>query len=479
MHNPLKVLFPAKSVAGIEINNRHIGVVVVSDASGSPQIEHISLKKVEDQTQLATELEVFFRTENLHPEVLVFSLPTSIASIRDLDLPIQHPKKLRQIIKYQMEPLVPYNIDDVIVDYLPAMKGSSITAIGVEKERLSEYLEMCEKAELHPDIVSIQDVALFSLFLKTNRSRAEQPIAILRLCEEETVVQIIRNRLLVFIRVLPGGKEALHRLRQTFEIYSIKNPRDTLTEIYLTGTEATTEGMVDRITEILDLRPSLWRPFDEFNNKHGDVEDILQSTLSVPLGLALTESNGSGVGLDLRREEFAVKTPSNLKRPIHILITMLLLLAVLGTFNVYLKLGIEEKRYAGIRKEITDVFRETFPNARQIVKGRELEQMRQDIDAEKAKYKWMDEVVTNAPVLEILLDLTKALSAHPDVRVDNISVDGKDVNLDGSASSFKAVDNLQARLSSVGAFSDVKLIGAKVDNRQKTVVFSLALERTQ
>ena len=112
-----------------------------------------------------------------------------------------------------------------------------------------------------------------------------------------------------------------------------------------------------------------------------------------------------------------------------------------------------------------------------MVKGRELEQMRQRIVEEKGKYQWLNQVTAQGLVLETLLSVTKVVSGLADVKIDNISLDGSAVHLDGRTSSFKAVDDLKGNLSGSGAFSSVKLVGAKMDNREGAVMFSFALEK--
>ena len=435
----------------------------------------MALREVQSPDQIETELKDFVRTEELRPDMLITALPTSLAYIRKLDLPFRNPKKLRQVIKYQMEPLVPHAVDDLVTDFLAPRKGEPISAIGIEKGSLSDHLKTLAGADLQPNRVSLQDIALFSLYLETCRGDLEEPVAIVRLGGEETAVQVIRDGRLDFIRVFPGGKEPKELLKETFGIYSLKRPLESLSEIHVTGALAADKSIVDRIGEVMAVKTSLWRPFDAVKYRGEKIEDDLQAMLSVSLGLALSGGNGADKIFDLRREEFAPQTTGNIKGLRLYIFSALLFFVGLWTFQVYQMLHIEEIRYGERKEEIRRVFTETFPHARQMVKGQELAQMRQSIGEEKGKYQWLSHLMAQGPVLETLLNLTRSIAGFTDVRVGNFSMEGGVVHLDGSTSSFKTVDNLKSKLS--GSFNSVKLVGAKMDNRERVVKFSFVLEK--
>ncbi|MFQ5976433.1 MAG: PilN domain-containing protein [Candidatus Hydrothermarchaeales archaeon] len=61
--------------------------------------------------------------------------------------------------------------------------------------------------------------------------------------------------------------------------------------------------------------------------------------------------------------------------------------------------------------------------------------------------------------------------------MDNISVEGKEIRLDGRASSFETVDRLEKKLTDTGFFKTIKLVGAKIDKKDKAVKFNFAIEK--
>ncbi|MBW1912890.1 MAG: pilus assembly protein PilM, partial [Deltaproteobacteria bacterium] len=441
-----------------------------------PEIDRIAFIDVKGPKNLAQELKEFFRSEDLRDEILITCLPTSLAVIRQIPPSLDNVKKLNKIIKYQMEPYVPYPIEDVVVDFLPPEPGEDILTIGVQKKFLSEHLESLSRAGLEPDVVGLDDLALFSLYVQSHEGNSDQPVSIINLGVQKMTVQMIYQNRLDFIRVLPDGTNNLEQLLETIELYQIKKPDLTLGQILLTGHGVTSGDMAKKLSLHTKIKTSIWRPFDEIKHQFGDMETDLQARLSVPLGLALGMANTATKGFDLRKEDFAINKSMNLKRMFTYMLSATLILIGLFSFNIYHNVFTQEERYQKLSKEVRQIFKDTFPEIKNIVKGREAAQMHQMIEEQTAKYRWLEDFTGEGAVLNVLEVLTKTLLIFSDVRMDNLTVEGKEIRLNGRSSSFETVDRLKEKLTTSGFFDKTKLVGAKMDNREKTVKFNFALE---
>jgi Tfp pilus assembly protein PilN len=154
-----------------------------------------------------------------------------------------------------------------------------------------------------------------------------------------------------------------------------------------------------------------------------------------------------------------------------------LLLAILLTVNVYQKVYYLEKQFQGLQDEVRQAFVQSFPEVGKIVKGQELVQLEQKIAEATGQYQGLEEVTGKEKTLDVLLKLTRIISEDPEVQIDNLSLEGKDLRLDGRTSSFEAVDRLTNRLTKAGDFKNIKLVGAKMDKRENAVTFNFALEK--
>ena len=477
MHNPLKNILEPKFITGLEIDADSISAVEVLNSRKGLEITRLASQKVENPDNIHEELSEFFERERLKREMIVSCLPAAYSFIREISVPFYSPKKLRQILKYQVEPCIPYPIEDMVVDYLPSRRGAPVLAAAAPKKILSEHIKTFSMAHLDPKVVSVDSIALFFLYLHTHKWEPGSPVAIIHFARDSTSILIMDGPSLEFIRVLPGKTKGIKDIVETFGLYRFKMKDVPVTEILLTGRLCGGENAVERLQSAVNIKTSIWRPFDAIDHNQGDISPRQQAELSVPLGLAICPVVSPTKPFDLRREEFrSDKTLIDPKRASTVGIYIFLILGFLG-FNLYYKVNVQERVYNQLRRQTKQVFLHAFPQTKTIVKGRELTQMKQKIDEEMGKYQWLEESTEKASTLDILMILSRSIPNSLDVKVDNILIEGNEIRLDGNASSFETVDNLEKALKGEGRFKTVKLVSAKIDQKGKGVKFNFAIEK--
>ena len=474
--NPLKGFLKPKYVVGLQVREGFIGAVQLYVGLKGPEIDKAVFREVTDPERIQEEVKKLFQEEAFKKEMIITSLPSSKAFIREISLPLSHPKKVEKIIKYQMEPYLPCPVEEVLVDFLQPGRDGGIFTFGVEKKSLAEHLALLAGAGIDPDAVTLDDIALFSLYLYKHGGESEQPIAIVNQDGESVVVQIVLQKRLDFIRIVPNKVD---QLADTFRFYRMKRPGLSVEEIYLVGNGSSETGEKAQALESgIGIKTMVWRPFDEMRDRLDQSISLLQPKLGVPLGLAIGAIYPPEKSLDLRREEFIPKTYFNLRKMLLFMGAGLLLLAVLLTVNVYLKAHYQERQYNQIQAQIRQIFTEAFPDAVQkIVRGQEVPQLEQKITEEMSQYQGLEEAAGKEKILDVLLSLSKIISEDPDVQIENASVEGKDIRIDGRTASFEAVDRLTGRLTKAGQFKNIKLVGARMDKKDNAVTFNFALEK--
>jgi len=474
--NPLKDFLKPKYVVGLQVKEGFIGAVQLYLGLKGPEIDKAVVREVAEPERIQEEIKKLFEEEGFKKEMIVTSLPSSKAFIREISLPLSQPKKVEKIIKFQMEPFLPCPVEEVLVDFLQPGKEGGILTFGVEKKYVAEHLAVLAGAGIEPDAVTLDDIALFSLYLYKHGEDSEQPIAIVNQDGESLVVQVILRKRLDFIRILPDDVD---QLAETLRFYKMKRPDLSVGEIYLTGNGASNAGeRAQTLESRTGIKTMLWRPFDEMRDRLDQSLSLLQPKLGVPLGLAIGAGYPQEKSLNLRREEFIPKTYFNLKKMFLVLGTGLLLLAVLLTVNVYQKAYYQERQYNHLQAQIRQIFSEAFPDAVQkIVRGQEVAQLEQKITEEMSQYQGLEEAAGREKILDVLLSLSRIISEDPDVQIENASVEGKDIRIDGRTASFEAVDRLTSRLNKAGLFKNIKLVGARMDKKDNAVTFNFALEK--
>ena len=250
MVNPLRDLLGPRTVVGLEITDRHICAVQVSNAHSAPEIEQVFVKEIESAAHVPEALETVFVKEKFDKETIVTALPSSLATLREIPLPFDKPKKLRKIIKYQMESYVPYAIEEMVVDFIPTESGEGVITAGVQKKALSEHLELFSHLGVSPKVVSLKNVALLNLFVQSRKDHSKEPVCVIHLDGERIVVMVIWENRIDFIRTITGGPGRLDALEESLGLYSLKRNREKIQEILLTGPSAADEALAAEISDI-------------------------------------------------------------------------------------------------------------------------------------------------------------------------------------------------------------------------------------
>ncbi|RJR32433.1 MAG: hypothetical protein C4576_30080 [Desulfobacteraceae bacterium] len=458
----------------MQIGHHGVRAVQVSNPSRSPVIEVMTAQKAEYPGD-GRQADALPTKQKMSPDLVIAGLPFSSALVREIPVALDSPKKVGRIIKYQMEPLVPYPVEELIVDYLPAESGRALTVIGMRKDSISACIEDLRKARIDPGIISLDGLALYGLFLRLQPEEPLKAAALVHKETAETLVMIIQGGRLAMIRALQADQPA--EIRRTLDLYKLKNQEGRIDRILLTGSEAD-ESFARDLSRETEMEVTPWRPFDQCRHNLGEIDTRTQMLYAVPLGLAVGSFAAPLRRFNLRREELAVLNSANLKRPLVYMTASFLMLAALVTFTTFHRLHQSERDYTALRSEIHSLFKSACPDVPSIIKGMELEQMKQKVHEGMREYQWLEELTGKGPALEVLLVLTRNLAGFKNVKVDNISIEGKRVDLDGRASSFQSVDSMKDALERTGFFTQVRLVGAKMDNKDKMVRFNLVMERT-
>lgn len=468
MLNPFKDFLKPKYVVGLQVKEGFIGAVQVFNGLKGPEIDKAAFKEVSNPEQMEEELKAFLKDEGFKTEMVVTALPASKAFIREIGLSLENPKVVEKIIKFQMEPYIPLPIEDMIVDFLGPGADGLVSTFGVEKRQIAEHIAFLAGAGVDPDVVTLDALALLHLFLYRSTDESEQPTAIVHLDHGSTLVEIVYRNRPDFFRVFPDAKQAPQQIEETLRLYKLKRSEASVNEILVSGNDLSNTEMAQAIGSRTGVKATLWRAS----------EDVLfQPMLSVPLGLALSAAQPFFRPVNLRKEEFAPRSHVNLGKMFFFTASAVLLLAVLVTVNVYQKVYYLEKQYEGLQDQVRQTFAQSFPEVGKIVKGQELVQLEQKISEATGQYQGLEEATGTDKTLDVLLKLTRIISEDPEVKIDNLSLEGKDIRLDGRTSSFEAVDRLTNRLNKSGDFKNIKLVGAKMDKRENAVTFNFALEK--
>jgi Tfp pilus assembly protein PilN len=198
-----------------------------------------------------------------------------------------------------------------------------------------------------------------------------------------------------------------------------------------------------------------------------------QAQYAVAFGAAIQGVYRPTIGLNLRRERFALRRDiEELRGHLVGLGIMLVCVAGLGLFSLYLNTSYKTQRYAQLQREIAQVFNDTLPGVRVVQPVVQVREKMRELDNRLRAFGG----VTGAQLsgLQILREISARIPSSITVDIDALTTTTDTTELSGITTSYDDVVKLKETLEASPFFPSVKINTTKseVDNK---VSFKLTL----
>ncbi len=481
----------SRKILGLDIRHDAVSAVLIESSIKGTVIKaqaHVPISnRKEDGNSWVVSLETIVQKMDITGSICVASFPADEVSFRNIQVPFKGQKKIKKILAYELEPTLPFPIEDLIVDFisleLPENTGAkNLISAAVEKSKMQFYLDALAGFNIEPEIVAVGGCST-AMFLANFLDNHQNWL----------FIDIDKNKGTIFL--ISSGKTCLIRtfpIQSTSRSYKIKslcsNIRRTLiASEKIIGFEFKPDGGfitgcgIDDLGFDQDMEQALGFPFERADLlRYTDIikqESVPQSwvpfLMDNPLSLALMEIEGAK-GFNFRKGPFASKKfwEENKKNLIQSGILFSLVL-VLGFFSVFLDSYIMGKRLTRLNHQITDIFTSTFPKVKKIVDP--VEQMRIKIKEARRDALFPGEAETQPLTIDILNTLSKRIPEDVDVTLTRLVMGSENVVISGDTDTFNSVDSIKNRLEQSGLFKKITISSANIDKSDKRVHFNLKL----
>jgi general secretion pathway protein L len=481
----------SRKILGLDIRHDAVSAVLIESGIKGTVIEAQTHVPTPDRTADGNNwvacLEAVVKQMDTTGSVCVASFPADEVSFRNIQVPFKGQKKIRKVLPYELEPTLPFPIEDLIVDFipleLPEHKGAkNLISAAVEKSKMQFYLDALAGFNIEPEIVTVGGCST-AMFLANFLDRGQNWI----------FIDIDKNKGSIFL--IFSGKTCLIRtfpIQSKARSYKIKSlcsniKRTLIASEKIVGFEFKPDGGfitgsgIDDLGFDQDMEQALGFPFERADIlRYTDIikqeaapQSWIPFLMDNPLSLALMEIEGTK-SFNFRKGPFASKKfwEENRKNLIQSggLLFLVLALALFGVFfNSYLM----EKRLTRLNHQITDIFTSTFPEVKKIVDP--VEQMRIKIREAKKDALFPGGAETQPLAIDILNTLSKSIPKDVDVILTRLVMGSEGVVVSGDTDTFNSVDNIKSRLEQSGLFKTITISSANIDKSDKRVHFNLKL----
>jgi general secretion pathway protein L len=495
-------------ILGLDINEDFISAVqVVSGLKGFQVISHSSVM-VDKDNNLDSALKELSQNIDMKSDTCIASISGDGVLYQNLIMPFKEPKKIKQTLPFEMETLVPFSIDDLVIDFniVKSLDHSEVLAVAAKKALISEYLERLKTFGISPHLLDIRPVPI-ALWLLSQRETSDDGIMLDIGLNRISIVLFIEKRIaLVRYTSLDGGFQSPPYAKNTSaekmdaltreEVESILQSLPMTVEnsirsfawqtrrkiepgkIYLTGIGSLFKETDDIISQSLGL------PVEQINiseDKRVRMDYNIASgwnpaLMDGALSLAVREIK-KGHGFNLRKGEFEIKksylgTVKELRKAAMFLLVILIFLVFDFSADYYSL----KKRYAAAEQRCAELFSRTFPDTENVKYP--VLQMRQKIDElKKSSALLPGDINKEQKVLGLINDISQRIPKTFDVDVTNMVIDTETIRISGETDTFNTVNSLKSELESSVYFNDITINSAKLDRTGKRVDFEIKLRR--
>jgi general secretion pathway protein L len=436
---------------------------------------------------LSEQVRAFLQHNKLEARTVLSSLPGDLVALRTLFLPFRDRKQLDQTVPNEIETQVPFDLEDIVVDYQVLHRdksGSSILAAVVQRRDLEEHLRILKDAGLDPKVVDLAPLAALNVLTLVG-ANLPQTCAYVGGDSRRLVVAMYRNRQLLGLRtVVPpaplnaeeaeagaaGNGDASGEMAPFASL--IEEVRWSLLAINGASLDADLPCFVAGDGVQFDALAAQLAGGLAFDVRRLDqaplrnIPEVLRAQVPSfvsPLGLALREvAPNDALGVNFRRGEFAYhRGQEELQRALWRSGSLAAVVVVLFLLNMYMDHARLANQLAMIQAQIRDVFTQTLPDVKHITD--EKTQLEAEIEDAKKQLELLSGIapVGGATAIDALRTISAAVPDALKIDIDEYVMDPEGVRIRAKTDSFESVDAIKQRVADAHYFGDVQVKDVK------------------
>jgi general secretion pathway protein L len=480
----------SRKVLGLDIRSKIVCAVLVKSSLRESRVAasmSVPIPETEDGSGgLRAALETIASSMDLGGTDCAASIPAVFFSSRNLQMPFPNPKKIRMVLPFEIETLLPYAAEELALDFNvldgePAQDQTEVLAVAIQKSRLSSLLEDLSAVNIDPERVTISGLSV--AFWIGRDADPDRSFLCADIGETFGAVFVVAGNLVRLIRSFPLSPDPASRtrtirdyIRTTLAAWSeAADSAGEPSEVVLTGDGVESINLED----VAQALPIMMKKADLGQTLQVSREETAgaqwnPTRMDGALALALAEIEGIE-GLNFHRSQFLGKKV--ISRYGQDLIKTGALAATVLAFmfaSVFTQGYLMKRRLADLDQQITSVFMETFPDSKKVVNPHQ--QMQINLRELRKNVGLPGESLPSVRSIDILKSISDSIPENISVVIDRMVIGPETILISGTTAAFNAVDEVKGHLERTAGFKKVTISSANTDRSGKEVNFQLKVD---
>ncbi|MEE2755811.1 MAG: pilus assembly protein PilM [Myxococcota bacterium] len=242
----------ATKIVGLDLGSHTIKVCEVVSTVRKYELVGFGTESVDfaesDQgrfTAYANAAKRLLERRGLLNETIMCSLPAGLASTVELQLPFDQPKKIEAILPFQLEEVIPLDIDDVVYDYQVLNKNedetSTIVCAYVRELDIAELLDALQGVGLDPKRISFGPLSFGNLFEHLLSPHENEAVALLDIGHVHSELVIFENGVPRVVRDISyGGLDVTRHIAAALQVSEADAERAKCSEALISSNQTAT-----------------------------------------------------------------------------------------------------------------------------------------------------------------------------------------------------------------------------------------------
>ncbi len=480
-----------RKILAIDIRTDSLSALLVkntikgSEIDAGFHVEQSGLLKFYDDSEppLALALKQVIEQIDMADVETLVSVPAELISFRNLQVPFKDRKKIRQVLPFEIEPTLPFPIDELTYDFHARRRSehTDIFAAVIQTVRLQQIVSAFQSIGIEPRIVTPGGLA--AALCLTRSTDGTQDFVYIDIGNKSCSIFVVVSGYACLIRSFPArlsdpsqkGARLSENIQQIIAAFeSVFNFDLEPGRIYYSGggiDEVQFKAEMDRIlggvpvvkidllTQLdLNIRVS---PDAAMNNGYADH----------PLALAAAELMGiSAINFHGEHSVFKRYWEEYKNEVIRTGMTALFVF-IIAMFNVLLDAHFLAKDVQAVNYRIASVFKSTFPDVTRIVDP--VQQMRVRIAEARDKEMFAGELASESLNIDILNEISQLIPPGTDVEFTRYVRGDDNILITGDTDTFNAVDEIKGNLEKAQSIKNITITSANLEKSINRVQFKL------